>query len=274
MSVHADADELRPLDGATIVVTRAVARADQLVIPLEALGAHVLSYAATRIVSRDVDSLELAARSLARYDWVIFTSAIGVALTFDATEASGIAAADWMHTRVAAVGSSTANAVRERGVEPTLVPEHFMADALLAAFALRDDVIGTTMLYPAAAGARRELCDGLRGLGATVERIDAYDSVATDDDVADVRAALRDGLVHVVTMTAKSAVDAWVVAMGPVHTAADVVSIGPITTQAAHAAGMRVAAEAMPSTLDGLVAAVVRAVRAKRDRHHHLTTHS
>jgi uroporphyrinogen-III synthase len=269
-----DTAALRPLDGATVVVTRAAARADQLVIPLQALGAHVMTYAATRIVTLDEEKLALAARALARYDWVIFTSGTSVALTFDATEASGITAADWMHTRVAAVGSSTAAAVRQRGVEPTLVPDLFVADALLAEFSLRDDVAGTTMLYPAAAGARRELCDGLRELGATVERIDAYDSVATDDDVADVRAALRDGLVHVVTMTARSAVDAWVVAMGAVHNAADIVSIGPITTQAAHAAGMRVAAEAMPSTLDGLIAAVVRAVRAKRDRHQQLSTHS
>ncbi len=274
MSVHAATDGLRPLDGATIVVTRAAARADQLVVPLEALGARVLTYAATRIVTCDVDALELAARSLARYDWVIFTSATGVALTFDATEVCGITAADWVHTHVAAVGSSTAMAVRERGVEPTLVPEYFLLEGLLEAFARRDDVAGATMLYPAAAGARRELCDGLRALGATVERIDVYDSIATDEDVAHVRGALRDGRVHAVTMTAKSAVEAWVTAMGDVHNAAEVVSIGPITTQAAHAAGMRVAAEAMPSTLDGLVAAVVRAVGAQRDHRHHLTTNS
>jgi uroporphyrinogen-III synthase len=159
-------------------------------------------------------------------------------------------------------------------VQPTLVPERFVAEGLLDAFVARGDAAGTTMLYPAAAGARRELCDGLRALGATVDRIDIYDSVATDEDVADVRAALRDGRVHAVTMTAKSAVDAWVVAMGTLSNAADIVSIGPITTQAAHAAGMRVAAEAMPSTLDGLVAAVVRAIRGRRDRHHHLTTNS
>lgn len=273
MSVPTAADP-RPLDGATIVVTRAAARADTLVEPLEALGAHVMTYAATQIVARDVDALLSASRMLARYDWVIFTSATSVTMTFDAVEASGVTAADWVHTRVATVGSSTAAAVRERGVEPTLVPDRFVAEGLLEAFAARNDVAGTLMLYPAAASARRDLVDGLVALGATVERIDVYISVATDDDVAEVRAALRDGRVHAVTMTAKSAVDAWVVAMGVLHRAADVVSIGPITTQAAHAAGMRVAAEAMPSTLDGLVAAVVRAVRAQRDRHHHLTTNS
>ncbi len=264
----------RPLDGATIVVTRAATRAEQLTAPLEALGAHVLTYAATRIEPRDIDGLRTAASSLARYDWVIFTSATSVAMTFNATEFCGIAPKDWVHTRIAAVGSATASAIRQRGLEPTLVPERFVAEGLIDAFAQRDDIAGTTVLYPAAAGARHELCDGLRALGATVDRLDVYDSVATDEDVAEVRAALRDGRVDAVTMTARSAVDAWVSAMGSLHNSADVVSIGPITTEAARAAGMRVAAEAMPSTLDGLVAAVVRAVRAQRDRHHHLTTNS
>jgi uroporphyrinogen-III synthase len=197
-----------------------------------------------------------------------------VALAFDATESCGITSDDWAHTRVATVGSSTAAAVRARGVEPLLVPERFVAEGLLDAFALRDDVAGTTMLYPAASGSRNELNDGLRALGATVDRIDVYESVATDEDVADVQSALRDGRVHAVTMTAGSAVDAWVSAMGALRNAADVVSIGPITTQAAHAVGLRVVAEAMPSTLEGLVAAVVRAVQAQRERHHHLTTNS
>ena len=234
----------------------------------------MLTYAATKIVPRDTEALRVAACGLARYDWVLFTSVTSVAMTFDATQACGIAADHWSHTRVATVGASTAAAVRERGVEPALVPERYLAEGLLDAFAARGDVAGTTMLYPAASGARNELCTGLVALGATVDRIDVYDSIATDDDVAEVRAALLDGRVDAVTMTAKSAVDAWLLAMGDAHNAADIVSIGPITTQAAHAVGLRVAAEAMPSTLEGLVAAVVRAVRAKRDRQHHMTTNS
>ncbi len=274
MMVPGDAVLARPLDGATVVVTRAASRADQLITPLEELGARVLTYAATRIVARDIEALRQAACALARYDWVIFTSATAVGLTFDATEKCGIASEHWAHTRIAAVGSATASAIRARGVEPTLVPERFVAEGLLEAFALRGDVSGMTMLYPAAAGARTELCAGLRELGVTVDRIEAYDSVAADEDVVEVRAALQQGAVDVVTLAAKSAVDAWVAAMAPMHTMADVVSIGPITTQAAHAAGMRVVAEAMPSTIEGLVAAVVRAVQSRRDRHRNPTTNS
>jgi len=260
----------RSLEGATVVVTRAAERADQLVTPLEALGARVLTYAATRTVPRDVVGLHRVAKALGRYDWVVFTSATSVTMTFDATEAVGVVADNWKHTRVAAVGSATAAAVRARGVEPTLVPERFVAEGLLEAFALQG-LEGTTMLYPAAAGARRELVDGLRTMGATVDHLDVYDTIATGEDVAEVFAALHEGQVHAVTFTARSGVDAWVAAMGTAYQLASVVSIGPVTTQAARAAGMRVAAEAMPSTMEGLVDAVVRAVREQRDRHHHQT---
>jgi uroporphyrinogen-III synthase len=259
------------LRGCTVVVTRAADRADKLVAPLEALGATVVLFAATRIVPRDVEAVQKAARALAHYDWVVFTSATAVHLMFDATEACGVRSQDWVHTRIAAVGSATASAVEERGAIPALVPERFVAEGLLDAFTARDDLRDARVLYPAAAGARSDLVDGLRALGADVDRIDAYVSVPSDDDACEVSSALRAGQVQLVTLTSRSAVDGWVQAMTPLHDLADVVSIGPVTTQAAHAAGLRVVAEAMPSTIDGLVAAVVRAVRTQRDRQQHQT---
>lgn len=266
MDPSGTAQATHPLSGATVVVTSAADRADRLIAALDALGARVITYAATRIVARDVSALRTAACELARYDWVVFTSTTSVALLFDATEACGIASEHWAHTRIAAVGSTTAEAIRDRGAEPTLIPQRFAAEGLLEEFAARGDLVGATMLYPAAAGARNEFAEGLRGLGARVDRIDAYESVATDEDVAAVREALAAGAVHIVTLTAGSAVDAWVRAMAPLHGVAEAVSIGPVTTQAARAAGLRVAAEAMPSTLDGLVAAVIRAVQSQRGR--------
>lgn len=262
---------VKPLHGATIVVTRSADRAEQFARPLQALGADVITYAATRIVPCNADVLAGAATTLPNYDWVIFTSATSVALLCDAADACGMRAAAWAQVRIAAVGSATACAIRERGIEPALVPERFVSDALLDAFAARGDMGGASILYPAAKGARDTLSDGLRALGARVDRIDVYDSVATHDDVSVLQAALQSGRIDAVTLTAKSAVDAWVMAMAPAHAVADVVSIGPITTQAAHAAGLRVAAEALPSTVDGLVAAVIRAVDARRNRISHLT---
>jgi uroporphyrinogen-III synthase len=258
-------DSMRPLRGAMIVVTRAASRAEQLIAPLEALGAQVLTYAATRVVTRDTAALLCATRALGRYDWAVFTSATSVTLTFEAATANGVTLADWSHTKIASVGSATSAALRECGLTVALEPETFVAEALVGAFAAGVDLAGARILYPTAVGARSVVSEGLSALGAMVDRIEAYESVASDDDVSAVRDALRLGLVHAVTLTASSAVDAWVTAMAPVHAAADAVSIGPVTTQAARAAGMRVVAEALPSTIDGLVDAVVRTIGMHRD---------
>lgn len=256
----------RPLDGATILVTRAPDRSARLTAALEALGATVVSYSATRIEPRDLDGLAAAARQLARYDWVVFTSATAVSLLFDATVSCGVGTAAWAFTKVAVVGSATASAVRAHGVEPAVIPDRFVAEGLLEALALRNDVRDARLLYPVAAGARAQLIDGLRALGATVDRIEAYESVAGDDDVEHVRTTLESSQVTLVTLTASSAVTAYVAAMDPMHRFTDAVSIGPITSDTARAAGIRVIAEADPSTVDGLVDAVVRAVTDKRAR--------
>jgi uroporphyrinogen-III synthase len=256
----------RALRGTTIVVTRAAARADELRAPLEALGAHVLLHASTRIETRDTAALTNAATRLALYDWVVLTSATAVQLLCDATEAAGVRAEDWAQTRVAVVGDATAASLRARGITPTVLPTQFVADALLEALRERDDIAGSRVLYPTAAGARHVLDAGLRTLGATVDRIEAYESVASDEDVAALRHAVQQHEVDLVTFAASSAVDAWVAALTPLHTRVAAVTIGPVTSQAARAHGIGVAAEAMPSTIDGLVAAVIHAVRADRDR--------
>ncbi len=261
-------DGAAPLAGATVLVTRDASRADALVAPLEALGARVLTWAATRIERRDTAALQAALRELRAYDWVLFTSATAVAITVEVATAVGVTVSEWAGVRVACVGAATAGALRAHGVEATLVPERFLAAGLLEALAARDDIAGARVLHPVATGARGDLVDGLRALGASVHRIDAYESVAGDADVAELRNALQNGRVDAVTFAAGSAVAAWVGAMAPLHAAAPAVSIGPVTTQAAHAAGLHVAAEASPSTLEGLVAAVVRAVGARHDQHH------
>ncbi len=256
----------QPLAGSTILVTRAAARAGRLIALLEQRGARVLSYAATEIVLRDIDGLMEAARHLARYDWVVFTSATAVGLTFDATEACGVTAADWAFTRVAVIGSGTAQAVRERGVEPTLMPDTFVAEDFLHELIAHGDVAGSHVLYPVATGARPHLYAGLQEHGAVVDRVEVYSSVPSNDHIDDVRATLAASQVDLVTLTASSAVHAYATAMDPMYKWTDAVSIGPITTQAAATAGIRVVAEAVPSTLDGLVAAVVRAIDDKRQR--------
>jgi uroporphyrinogen-III synthase len=165
--------------------------------------------------------------------------------------------------KVAAVGPATTGALRDLGIPVAVTPRRFVAEGLLEALAERDDVRGSRMLYLVARGAREVLPAGLRALGATVDVIPLYRSVA---DVADGAESLRDRLlrdeVDLVTFTAGSSARAFVEAVGADAAAhAGIVTIGPATSAAVRDLGLEVRAEAEPSTIQGLVEATVAARR-------------
>jgi len=91
-------------------------------------------------------------------------------------------------------------------------------------------------------------------LGAIVDRIALYSSVPDGEGAAALRERLLAGDADAVTYTSALSVNAFVDAVGADAAArAPAVSIGPVTTAAAKARGLEVAAEASMSTLAGLV---------------------
>src|SRR3954454_6957850 len=191
--------ESRPLFGRTVIVTRAREQASALVARLRAEGADTVEVPVIRI-DEPADggvARRAAARALrdATYEWVVFTSANGVERFFtelrDARDLGGV--------QVAAIGPGTARALAERGVVADLVPDRFVAEALLAAF---PRVAGRGRLLLARAEVARDvLPDGLRAAGWQVDVVDAYRTVVADVSEAD-REAL--GRADVVTFTSSS----------------------------------------------------------------------
>jgi uroporphyrinogen-III synthase len=231
----------RPLTGRVVAVTRAPEQATELVDALTALGARVLAIATIAIVDPP-DAGAALAKAVARIDsyaWVVLTSANG-ARRFVA------AAPPPPWPAVAVVGPKTADVL---GVKPTLVPDHFVAEALLEAFPT-----GTgRVLLAQAVGARPLLAEGLSAKGWTVDAVAAYST----EPVRPTR-ELLDALAtaHALTLTSGSA---SAVLQGqrlpPV-----VVAIGPVAAAAARERGIEITAVAEPHTVQGIVAAVTRAL--------------
>src|ERR687892_172305 len=116
------------------VVTRPHPAGEVLARRLRALGAEAIA-APTIGVERPIAGGELddAVRDAAegRFDWTVFTSAAGVEAWFERAEALGVGPP---RSAVAAIGDATAEALRARGVEPTLIPPEFTTEALGRAF--------------------------------------------------------------------------------------------------------------------------------------------
>jgi uroporphyrinogen III methyltransferase/synthase len=240
----------RPLEGRTIVVTRARAQAQRFVELLESAGARVLQ--APTIVIEPPPSwepLDTALASLESFAWVIFTSVNGVAMVDRRLAARGTAWAAIARKRVAAIGPATADALAEHGVRPEVVPSEYRAEALVDR--LRPVVgPGDRVLLPRAKETRDVLVVELRRLGATVTEVPAYQTRRIEEGVVRLREALASGAVDAVTFTSSSTARNFAEQFSEAERRAwrgriAVASIGPIT--AATAAEYGLPTDVMPS---------------------------
>ena len=117
------------------------------------------------------------------------------------------------------------------------------------------DVTDRPVLVARAADARDVLPDALRERRAKVDVVALYETVAEEPDPEAVEAASS---ADYVTFTSSSTVRNFVAAIGGgFPERARVVSIGPVTSEAAREAGLTVDVEAESHDLDGLVEALL-----------------
>jgi uroporphyrinogen III methyltransferase / synthase len=247
--------ERRPLAGKRVVVTRARAQASGLAKTLRGLGAEVVELPAIRIEPR-IDSTEVreAAAAIGVYELVCLTSPNGVRLLFQAIAAAGLDARALAGVTVAAIGPGTARALAERGVLADVVPKRFVAEALVGALA-EVEVECARVLVARAAEARDLLPDALRERGAEVDVLALYETVREQPGAEEIEAAQG---ADYVTFTSSSTVTNLTAALGDrFPSRARIVSIGPVTSDSARAAGLTVDVEAERHDVDGLLAALL-----------------
>ena len=247
----------RPLHGVRVVVTRARAQASELSRRLAALGAEPIELPAIRIEPRiETGEVRLAVQGLHSYALVCLTSANGVRLLFEAMAEQGRDARALANATVAAIGPGTAAALAEHGIAADVVPERSVAESLVEALA-DVPVEGKPVLIARAGEAREVLPDALRDRGAEVDVVTLYETVVEDPPAEAIDAAQS---ADFVTFTSASTVRNLVDTLGDrLPQEAKVISIGPVTSEAAGEAGLTVHAEAERHDIDGLVEAVLAA---------------
>jgi len=208
-----------------VIVTRAREQFEPLASRLEALGHEVV-----RCPLIELEPVGPGEIDVAGYDWVVVTSAFG------AHELLRRARGEL--PRVAAIGPGTAGALREGGVEPAFVPRVSTQEGLAAEL---PDPEGR-ILFAGAERARRHLVEALGAQFVPLYRTHGLRPEAPPEG-------------DLVVLASASAAEAF----GALGLELPAVSIGPETTRAARAAGVRVVEEAETHDLDGLVAAVARA---------------
>jgi uroporphyrinogen-III synthase len=251
-----------PLAGRSVVITRTRAQASELALRLQGLGATVVELPVIAIEDPDDGGRELAraAHRLASgaYQWVALTSSNAACRLLAELGDRPVAPS----VRWAAVGAATARALAEADRPVDLIPEVAMAEALAVVFpAAGPDgpaPVGT-VLYPRADVVSGSLAAGLRAKGWLVDEVVAYRTVSGRPAPLAVAAA---GRSDAVAFTSSSTVTRSLELLGADRVPPIVVTIGPVTSATARSAGLAVAAEANPHTIEGLVEAIVAAFGA------------
>ena len=122
----------RPLDGRTVVVTRAAEQAGAFTALLEGDGARVIE--APTIVIEPPENwgpLDAALADLRLFTWVVFTSVNGVGMVDRRLRAAGRAWSTFGDVRVAAIGPATAAALDAQDVRAEIVPPEYRAEGLV-----------------------------------------------------------------------------------------------------------------------------------------------
>ncbi|SEP13872.1 uroporphyrinogen-III C-methyltransferase [Propionispora vibrioides] len=251
----------RPLFGQEVLVTRSREQASVLSARLESLGAECLEAPAIKIIPPDsYAKLDQAIGELSQYHWVIFTSVNGVEYFFRRLAEFDLDARALCGLKVAAIGTPTANRLKEHGIRADLVPVEFRAEGVIEALQGRVEA-GMRVLIPRAAVARDVLPEQLREMGVSVNVAPAYQTVSGDVEGAALASRLAADEIDLVTFTSSSTVTNLLQLLGPEGASllqkTKVACIGPITATTCAEQGIKPDVVAREYSIDGLVAAIL-----------------
>ena len=255
--------ESRPLFGRRVLVTRPRHQAEALARPLERLGAAVDIHGAIEILPpeswQDVDE-SIAALDDGRWDWVVFSSANGVRCWLDRLLESRDARA-LGPARLAGVGPVTSQTLGEYCLRSDLTPGVYRAEGLADELA-RQLQPGARVLLIRASRGREVLAQRLAAAGAEVTQVVAYRSVDAGEAAPAIVERMRGGGYDWTTVTSSAIARSLQATFGEALQRTRLASISPVTTGTLQELGLEAAAEAEQYTMEGVVAAIERAVRS------------
>ncbi len=254
--------ETKPLFGWRILVPRTKDQAGPMT---DRIASHGATAAVVPTISveppRTPQQMDRAIKGLVtgRYEWIGFTSANAVKAVREKLVELGLDARAFAGLRLAAVGGATAQALRDWGLEPDLVPSgEQSARGLLEDWPPYDELLDpiNRVFLPRADIATDTLVAGLQEMGWEVDDVTAYRTVRATPPPAAVRDQIKSGQFDAVCFTSSSTVRNLVGIAGKPHPNTLVGCIGPATAKTAEEHGLRVDVIAPGATAEALIDAL------------------
>lgn len=255
------------LAGLKVVVTRSREQAGKLAKALEKEGAEVIAF--PTIAIRDTDDPP-PFHQHTHFDWTVFTSANAVNRFAAKVAQAGFAIEKLRLGRVCAVGPGTRDALDRVGIRVEPLPPEYVAESVFDYVKEQDPAIAKKrVLLPRGNIARDMLLFAFRSSGATVTAWTVYATEPvphTPEEIAGLVAARPDIVTFTSASTARNFCEALGERLDALKPRTTFASIGPLTTEAATAAGLEIAIEPSQHDIQGLVTAIREWARKRVSR--------
>ena len=124
----------------------------------------------------DYSKADSVFRNISNFDWIVFTSVNGAKFLFERLYAMGRDARSLSNAKIAAIGQTTAQRLKEFGITADMVPKNESSAGLLEEFT-KLDMKNKKVLLPQSEIASKELPDGLGNMQAIIEKVPVYKTV-------------------------------------------------------------------------------------------------
>jgi len=252
---------VKPLRGKKILITRARDQSKEFATQLKKFGAEVIEFPTIEIVPPlSWKAMDRAMTRLQSYDWILFTSANGVAFFFQRLREKGMNRRSLSGIKIGAIGPATAQSLKQRGLRVDYIPKKFIAESILRGFK-KMGIQGKQILLARAQKARDILPEGLRTMGAKVDVAQAYRTVKPRGGTMRLRQLLQKKEVDVITFTSSSTVNHFVDLLKKedlkkLLKGIVIACIGPVTARTVRTYGLKVSIQPKEYTISGLTQAI------------------
>jgi len=270
--------EKKPLFGHRVLITREYTPDYE---PLEDLGAEVFEFPTIKTVApEDYSALDRSIDMIGTYHWLIFTSASGFGFFVRRFIERDRDIRDLKGIKICAIGTKTAEAMRQYGLKVDLVPEEFNAEGLIAAFikearaTVQDtrhktsNLDGLRMLLPRAEKARELFPERVRELNGEIDCPTTYRTIKPEKHGKRLYRFLKSGRITVATFTSAATFTNFVEIMGSEAShflqSVTIAAIGPVTAKAIESAGLKVSIMPKEATIKAMAEEIVRWAAAGR----------
>lgn len=256
--------EDKPLFGLRIGITRAEEQSEPEIKRALELGAQPVLLPTIEIgPPADWEPVDAAIAGLDEYQWLVFTSANGVNYFLNRLWETGYDARKLARLKIATIGPSTAEALQQFRLRADLIPDQYRAEALAAA--LKPLVQGQKILWAGANRGREVLQTELAEVSATVDKIVVYENHDVASWGSESLELLESGEIDWIGLSSPSIARNFSRLLTEdirqhLGSRTRLVSISPVTTQAATDAGLQIDAEAEEYLWDGIFAAIQKHV--------------